>query len=100
MILIMYNFRLVCECILNCDKLQYQLEDFWIECFVLIRHIIGGVDYKGVREIMKASISKFCVNLKLIAIYYFKGMQRKSTNNSSKIRCIYSTSIKSFRKCT
>jgi len=24
-----------------------------VECFVLIRHIIGGVDYKGVREIMK-----------------------------------------------
>lgn len=46
----------MCECILNCDKLQYQLEDFWVECFVLIRHIIGGVDYKGVREIMKVTI--------------------------------------------
>ncbi|XP_015604323.1 mediator of RNA polymerase II transcription subunit 23 isoform X1 [Cephus cinctus] len=45
--------RLVCECILSCDKLQYQLEDFWVESFILIRHIIGGVDYKGVREIMK-----------------------------------------------
>jgi mediator of RNA polymerase II transcription subunit 23 len=43
----------VCECILNCDKLQYQNEEFWIKCFTLIRHIIGGVDYKGVREIMK-----------------------------------------------
>ena len=36
-----------------CEKLQYQQEDFWVECFRLIRKIIGGVDYKGVREIMK-----------------------------------------------
>lgn len=43
----------MCECILSCDKLQYQLEDFWVECFTLIKRIIGGVDYKGVREIMK-----------------------------------------------
>jgi len=44
---------MVCECILSCEKLQYQQEDFWVECFRLIRKIIGGVDYKGVREIMK-----------------------------------------------
>ncbi|XP_012057151.1 PREDICTED: mediator of RNA polymerase II transcription subunit 23 [Atta cephalotes] len=50
--------RLVCECILSCDKLQYQLEDFWVECFVLIKHILGGVDYKGVREIMKGCKEK------------------------------------------
>ncbi|XP_020291253.1 mediator of RNA polymerase II transcription subunit 23 [Pseudomyrmex gracilis] len=50
--------RLVCECILTCDKLQYQLKDFWVECFVLIRNIIGGVDYKGVREIMKGCREK------------------------------------------
>ncbi|KAH0954985.1 hypothetical protein HN011_002731 [Eciton burchellii] len=59
--LVQSNFlpaRLVCECILSCDKLQYQLADFWVECFVLIRHIIGGVDYKGVREIMKGCKEK------------------------------------------
>lgn len=55
--------RLVCECILNCDKLQYQLKDFWVECFVLIRNIIGGVDYKGVREIMKVSFFSQNVNI-------------------------------------
>jgi mediator of RNA polymerase II transcription subunit 23 len=44
---------MVCECILSCEKLQYQQEDFWVESFRLIRKIIGGVDYKGVREIMK-----------------------------------------------
>nr|CAD7449452.1 unnamed protein product [Timema bartmani] len=44
---------MVCECILACEKLQYLQGDFWVECFNLIRRIIGGVDYKGVREIMK-----------------------------------------------
>ncbi|XP_063241500.1 mediator of RNA polymerase II transcription subunit 23 [Bacillus rossius redtenbacheri] len=50
--------RLVCECILSCEKLQYQLSGFWVECFNLIRRIIGGVDYKGVREIMKGCREK------------------------------------------
>ncbi|XP_058805221.1 mediator of RNA polymerase II transcription subunit 23-like isoform X2 [Phymastichus coffea] len=49
---------LVCECILNCEKLQYQNEEFWIKCFTLIRHIIGGVDYKKVRDIMKLCSEK------------------------------------------
>lgn len=48
------SFRLVCESILGCEKLVYELQDFWVECFGLIKRIIGGVDYKGVREIMKA----------------------------------------------
>ncbi|XP_008216793.1 mediator of RNA polymerase II transcription subunit 23 isoform X2 [Nasonia vitripennis] len=50
--------RLVCECIFGCEKLQYQNKEFWVECFTLIRHIIGGVDYKGVREILKACEEK------------------------------------------
>ncbi|XP_066992222.1 mediator of RNA polymerase II transcription subunit 23 isoform X2 [Anabrus simplex] len=50
--------RMVCECILACEKMQYQQGDFWIECFRLIRRIIGGVDYKGVREIMKGCREK------------------------------------------
>uniref|UniRef100_A0A1B6D9V1 Mediator of RNA polymerase II transcription subunit 23 n=1 Tax=Clastoptera arizonana TaxID=38151 RepID=A0A1B6D9V1_9HEMI len=50
--------RMVCECILSCEKLQYQEADFWIECFHLIRKVIGGVDYKGVREIMKGCCEK------------------------------------------
>ncbi|XP_014226928.1 mediator of RNA polymerase II transcription subunit 23-like [Trichogramma pretiosum] len=45
--------RLVCECILSCDKLDYHNKEFWIVSFTLIRRIIGGVDYKGVREVMK-----------------------------------------------
>ncbi|VVD00952.1 unnamed protein product [Leptidea sinapis] len=45
--------RMLCDCILTSERLTYQNADFWIECFNLIRRVIGGVDYKGVREIMK-----------------------------------------------
>ncbi|KAF7988683.1 hypothetical protein HCN44_001256 [Aphidius gifuensis] len=50
--------KMICESIFACDKLTYDLPDFWIECFNLIRKIIGGVDYKGVREIMRYCIDK------------------------------------------
>ncbi|XP_071446035.1 mediator of RNA polymerase II transcription subunit 23 isoform X2 [Hetaerina americana] len=50
--------RMVCESILACEKMQYQNEDFWVECFKLIKNIIGGVDYKGVRAIMKGCREK------------------------------------------
>lgn len=68
-------FRTVCECILCHEKLQYQEADFWVESFHLIRKIIGGVDYKGVREIMKV-ILKF-INLcsllvKIICIHIYE----------------------------
>lgn len=41
------------------EKLVYTNDDYWIRCFQLIRKIIGGVDYKGVREIMRVSLN-FC----------------------------------------
>lgn len=50
--------RLICEQILLCDKLNYSNKNFWIGCFHLIRKVIGGVDYKGVREIMKGCRDK------------------------------------------
>lgn len=50
--------RVVCEQILSCEKLDYKNELFFIECFKLIRRLIGGVDYKGVREIMKGCREK------------------------------------------
>lgn len=49
---------MLCDCILTNEKLIYQNADFWIESFYLIRRIIGGVDYKGVREIMKVRTAK------------------------------------------
>ncbi|XP_050360927.1 mediator of RNA polymerase II transcription subunit 23 isoform X2 [Nymphalis io] len=50
--------RMLCDCILTSEKLVYKNSDYWIECFNLIRRIIGGVDYKGVREIMKGCREK------------------------------------------
>ncbi|KAL1116974.1 hypothetical protein AAG570_004302 [Ranatra chinensis] len=50
--------RMVCECILSFDKLVYQHENFWVECFTLINKIMKGVDYKGIREIMKGCCEK------------------------------------------
>lgn len=44
---------MLCDLILTSEKLIYQNGDYWIECFNLIRRIIGSVDYKGVREVMK-----------------------------------------------
>lgn len=54
-IISLFCYRMLCDCILTNEKLIYQNADFWIESFNLIRRIIGGVDYKGVREIMKVS---------------------------------------------
>lgn len=45
--------RLVCETIITSDKLNHGNQNFWVECFKLLRRIIDMVEYKGVREIMK-----------------------------------------------
>lgn len=50
--------RLVCEVVMNFDKLQYTNARFWVECFRLVRKIIDLVEYKGVREIMKVCSGK------------------------------------------
>ena len=50
--------RLVCESLLNCDKLSHDNLTHWVASFSLVRRIVGGVDYKGVREIMKSCIEK------------------------------------------
>lgn len=50
--------RAVCEQILNSEKLDYKNEMFFVECFKIIKKLIGGVDYKGVREIMKSCREK------------------------------------------
>ncbi|OWR46814.1 mediator of RNA polymerase II transcription subunit 23 isoform X1 [Danaus plexippus] len=50
--------RMLCDCILTSEKLVYKNSDYWIECFNLVRRVIGGVDYKGVREIMKGCREK------------------------------------------
>ena len=50
--------RKVCDALLNSEHLKAERADFWLATFQLVRKIIGGVDYKGVREIMKNSIEK------------------------------------------
>lgn len=50
--------RIVCEQILSSEKLDWKNELFFVECFYLIKRLIGGVDYKGVREIMKGCREK------------------------------------------
>ena len=36
----------------------YNNAEHWVQSFKLVRKIVGGVDYKGVREIMKNCIEK------------------------------------------
>ncbi|XP_049544481.1 mediator of RNA polymerase II transcription subunit 23 [Anopheles darlingi] len=50
--------KLVCDQLMGSEKLTYKNSCFWIESFRLVRKIIGGVDYKGVREIMKCCKEK------------------------------------------
>lgn len=48
----------MCEQLLSCERQQFTNKKFWIESFRLIRKLISGVDYKGVREIMKGCRDK------------------------------------------
>ena len=51
--------RDVCDAVLSSDGLRaHRNPAFWMTAFGLVRRIIGGVDYKGVREIMKAAIER------------------------------------------
>ena len=49
---------MVCDLVLSCDKLHHDNRHHWVASFNLVRRIVGGVDYKGVREIMKNCIEK------------------------------------------
>ncbi|CAL1290327.1 unnamed protein product [Larinioides sclopetarius] len=50
--------RLVCETLLKCENLVYTNEDFWCLSFMLIDKIISGIDYKGVRDLLKTILDK------------------------------------------
>lgn len=50
--------RMLCDKVLSCEKLDYERKTFWIQSFRLIKKVISHVDYKGVREIMKACREK------------------------------------------
>ncbi|MGH0155386.1 UNVERIFIED_CONTAM: hypothetical protein FKN15_066795 [Acipenser sinensis] len=50
--------RMVCEALINSDNLEWERTQLWALTFRLIRKIIGGVDYKGVRDLLKALLEK------------------------------------------
>lgn len=50
--------KLVCDALLKCENLQYQNVEFWCQSFYLIRRIISGIDYKGVRDLLKNILDK------------------------------------------
>ncbi|KAG8123844.1 putative Mediator of RNA polymerase II transcription subunit 23-like protein [Naja naja] len=50
--------RMVCESLLNSDNLEWERTQLWSLTFKLVQKIIGGVDYKGVRDLLKAILEK------------------------------------------
>ncbi|KAI1240951.1 hypothetical protein IHE44_0009403 [Lamprotornis superbus] len=49
---------MVCESLINSDTLEWERTQLWALTFKLIRKIIGGVDYKGVRDLLKVILEK------------------------------------------
>ncbi|XP_023606035.1 mediator of RNA polymerase II transcription subunit 23 isoform X7 [Myotis lucifugus] len=50
--------RMVCESLINTDTLEWERTQLWALTFKLVRKIIGGVDYKGVRDLLKVILEK------------------------------------------
>ncbi|XP_046366598.1 mediator of RNA polymerase II transcription subunit 23-like isoform X3 [Haliotis rufescens] len=50
--------RSICEALLTREGLSYSQPLLWNATFKLIRKIIGGVDYKGVRDLLRVILDK------------------------------------------
>ncbi|KAM9839927.1 mediator of RNA polymerase II transcription subunit 23 isoform 4-T4 [Aulostomus maculatus] len=50
--------RMVCVALISSDNLEWERTLLWALTFKLIRKIIGGVDYKGVRDLLKSVLDK------------------------------------------
>uniref|UniRef100_A0A4W6ERB3 Mediator of RNA polymerase II transcription subunit 23 n=2 Tax=Lates calcarifer TaxID=8187 RepID=A0A4W6ERB3_LATCA len=50
--------RMVCVALISSESLEWERTQLWALTFRLIRKIIGGVDYKGVRDLLKAVLDK------------------------------------------
>uniref|UniRef100_A0A4W4GP85 Mediator of RNA polymerase II transcription subunit 23 n=1 Tax=Electrophorus electricus TaxID=8005 RepID=A0A4W4GP85_ELEEL len=50
--------RMVCQALISSEALEWECTQLWALTFRLIRKIIGGVDYKGVRDLLKAMLDK------------------------------------------
>ncbi|KAM9316933.1 mediator of RNA polymerase II transcription subunit 23 isoform 7-T7 [Gastrophryne carolinensis] len=50
--------KMVCEALVNSDALEWEKTQLWVLTFKLVLKIIGGVDYKGVRDLLKVILEK------------------------------------------
>uniref|UniRef100_A0A1A8G974 Mediator of RNA polymerase II transcription subunit 23 n=1 Tax=Nothobranchius korthausae TaxID=1143690 RepID=A0A1A8G974_9TELE len=50
--------RMVCVALITSKSFQWEKTQLWALTFKLIHKIIGGVDYKGVRDLLKAVLDK------------------------------------------
>uniref|UniRef100_A0A3Q1H7L4 Mediator of RNA polymerase II transcription subunit 23 n=1 Tax=Acanthochromis polyacanthus TaxID=80966 RepID=A0A3Q1H7L4_9TELE len=50
--------RMVCVALISSDNLEWERTQLWALTFKLIHKIIGGVDYKGVRDLLKTVLDK------------------------------------------
>ncbi|KAB1275213.1 Mediator of RNA polymerase II transcription subunit 23 [Camelus dromedarius] len=50
--------RMICESLINSETLEWERTQLWALTFKLVRKIIGGVDYKGVRDLLKVILEK------------------------------------------
>ncbi|XP_067034898.1 mediator of RNA polymerase II transcription subunit 23-like [Acropora muricata] len=55
----LFPARLVCDAILKTPHLSFQKEGMWCKTFQLLLRIIGGVDYKGCRDILSLVFQRF-----------------------------------------
>ena len=69
-------FRYVCIALLSDENLRPDHSVFWMTSFQFVKKVISGVDYKGVREIMK--VSK--ILLPIIYLYNITFLTQTSSN--------------------
>ena len=50
--------RSVCEALVSSDQLTPSRVDSWKQTFSLVRRVVGGVDYKGCRDLLRAMLEK------------------------------------------
>ncbi|KAK2179642.1 hypothetical protein NP493_478g01045 [Ridgeia piscesae] len=50
--------RMICDALMTSEKLTYKVADKWCLTFKLVRRIIGGVDYKGCRDLLRLMLEK------------------------------------------
>ncbi|CAH1789085.1 unnamed protein product [Owenia fusiformis] len=67
--------KLVCEIILACEQLTLANVETWCQMFALMHNIIGGVDYKGCRDLLKVILEKLSNIPQSDNISIFRGIE-------------------------